>query len=84
MHICPLVTGIVPHVGGPVLPPCSINVLTGMLPQARITDLALCVGPLDILVKGSPTVLVNNLPAVRIVVDTTAHGGMVVMGASPC
>lgn len=80
MHICPMVTGLVPHVGGPVLPTCSINVLTGMLPQARVTDMATCVGPPDILVKGSPTVLVNNLPAVRILVDTTAHGGMIVVG----
>lgn len=80
MHVCPMVTGVVPHVGGPVLPTCSPNVLTGKLPQARVTDQALCVGPIDILVKGSPTVLVNKLPAVRIIVDTTAHGGMVVMG----
>ena len=21
MHVCPMVTGVVPHVGGPVLPP---------------------------------------------------------------
>ena len=80
MHVCQMVTGLVPHVGGPVLPTCSINVFTGTLPQARVTDLATCVGPPDVLVKGSPTVLVNNLPAVRILVDTTAHGGMIVVG----
>ena len=22
MHVCPMVTGVVPHVGGPILPPC--------------------------------------------------------------
>ncbi|TXL69402.1 hypothetical protein FHP25_39105 [Vineibacter terrae] len=80
MHACPMSNGPVPHVGGPVLPTCSINVLTGSLPQARITDKAMCVGPPDILVKGSPVVLVNNLMAVRILVDTTSHGGFVVMG----
>ncbi|TXL75753.1 type VI secretion protein [Vineibacter terrae] len=80
MHVCPMVTGIVPHVGGPVLPPCSINTLTGSLPQARVTDMLTCVGPPDVFVIGSPTVLVNNLMAIRILVDTTAHGGRVVVG----
>lgn len=45
-----------------------------------MTDLALCAGPVDVLVRGSPTVLVNGLPAVRILVDTTAHGGVVIFG----
>ena len=79
MHVCPMVTGIVPHVGGPILPPCSITVLTGKMPQARITDLCVCVGPPDTLVKGSVTVLVNSLMAIRIG-DLTVHGGTTVMG----
>ena len=79
MHICPMVTGIVPHVGGPILPPCSPNVLIGFLPAARVTDQAVCVGPPDIIVKGSPTVMINNLLAAR-VTDTTAHGGMIILG----
>lgn len=80
LHTCPLVSpGPVPHVGGPILPTCSINVLTGGLPQARVTDKALCVGPVDMIVKGSASVLVNNLPAARIG-DTTTHGGVIVTG----
>jgi uncharacterized Zn-binding protein involved in type VI secretion len=82
MHVCPMVTpGVppIPHVGGPILPPCSVNVLTGKLPQARVSDMATCVGPPDIIVKGSATVLVNKLPAAR-VGDTTAHGGSIVVG----
>ena len=82
MHVCPMVTpGVppIPHVGGPILPPCCVTVLTGMLPQARMTDKALCVGPPDMIVKGSMTVLVNYLPAAR-VLDNTVHGGMIVMG----
>jgi uncharacterized Zn-binding protein involved in type VI secretion len=79
MHVCPMFTGLVPHVGGPILPPCSINVLTGSLPQARVTDLAVCVGPPDTIVKGSATVFVNNLMAVRIG-DLTAHGGTIILG----
>jgi len=54
-------------------------VITGKLPQARVTDQALCVGPPDVIVKGSTTVLVNKLPAARIG-DMTAHGGSIVLG----
>jgi uncharacterized Zn-binding protein involved in type VI secretion len=79
MHVCPLVTGVVPHVGGPILPPCAFQVLIGGLPAARITDLAVCVGPPDVIVKGSPTVLIQYLPAARML-DNTAHGGMLVLG----
>ena len=79
MHVCPMVTGIIPHVGGPILPPCMPTVLTGMLPQARVTDMAVCVGPPDVIVKGSMTVLVGNMPAARIG-DMTAHGGVIVLG----
>jgi uncharacterized Zn-binding protein involved in type VI secretion len=74
-----MVTGLVPHVGGPILPPCSVNTLVGMLPAARVTDLALCVGPPDVIVLGSFTVLINSLPAARML-DTTAHGGKIIMG----
>ena len=79
MHVCPMVTGIVPHVGGPILPPCAITVLVGALPAARVTDMAVCVGPPDVIVLGSFTVLIMNLPAARIG-DMTAHGGTIVMG----
>jgi len=79
MHVCPLVTGVVPHVGGPILPPCEPTVLIGYLPAARITDMATCVGPPDVILMGSPTVLINNLMAARIG-DPTAHGGVIVLG----
>lgn len=79
MHTCPMVTGVVPHVGGPILPPCSPNVLIGFLPAARVTDMATCVGPPDVIVKGSTTVMINFLPATR-QGDMTAHGGVIVMG----
>ncbi len=79
MHVCPMVTGIVPHVGGPILPPCCPTVLIGYLPAARITDMATCVGPPDVIVKGSATVMINYLPAARMG-DQTAHGGVIVLG----
>jgi uncharacterized Zn-binding protein involved in type VI secretion len=79
MHTCPMVTGVVPHVGGPILPPCCVTVLIGFLPAARVTDMCVCVGPPDVIVKGSMTVVIGFLPAARIG-DMTAHGGVIVMG----
>lgn len=79
MHTCPMVTVLVPHVGGPIIAPCCPTVLIGFLPAARITDMAVCVGPPDIIVKGSMSVLIGGLPAARIG-DLTAHGGVIVMG----
>ena len=78
MHVCPMVTGIIPHVGGPIILG-MFTVLTGKLPQARVTDMAVCVGPPDMIAKGSATVLVGSLPAARIG-DLTAHGGAIVLG----
>jgi uncharacterized Zn-binding protein involved in type VI secretion len=80
MHTCAMVTGIVPHVGGPIIGPCSMNVITVGLLQARVSDMCMCVGPPDTIVKGSATVMVNGLPAARIG-DLTAHGGVIVLGA---
>jgi len=78
MHVCPLVNGVVPHVGGPILLG-SPNVLIGGLPAARVTDLAVCTGPPDMVALGSMTVLINGLPAARLG-DLTAHGGTIVSG----
>jgi len=79
MHTCPMVTGVVPHVGGPILPPGCPTVMIGFLPAARVTDHATCVGPPDIIVKGSATVMIGFLPAARLG-DQTAHGGVIVVG----
>jgi len=79
MHVCPMVTVLVPHVGGPILPPGAVTVLIGGLPAARVTDMAVCVGPPDVIVLGSFTVLTMSMPQARIL-DMTAHGGMIVLG----
>jgi uncharacterized Zn-binding protein involved in type VI secretion len=79
MHVCPLVTVLVPHVGGPILPPGAVTVLIGKLPAARVTDMATCVGPPDVIALGSFTVLTCKLPQARIG-DITAHGGSIVLG----
>ncbi len=59
MHVCPMVTGVVPHVGGPILPPGSPTVLIGGMPAARATDQATCTGPPDLIAMGCPTVLIG-------------------------
>ena len=79
MHTCPMVTVLVPHVGGPILPPCMPTVLIGGLPAARIGDMCTCVGPPDVIVSGAFTVLIGGMPAARIG-DMTAHGGVIVVG----
>ena len=79
MHTCPMVTGVVPHVGGPITGPGCPTVLIGGLPAARATDQATCVGPPDVLLPGSPTVLIGNMPAARLG-DSTGHGGVIVLG----
>lgn len=79
MHVCPMLTGPVPHVGGPILPPGAVTVLIGGLPAARVGDLATCVGPPDTIALGSFTVLTMSMPQARIG-DLTAHGGNIVLG----
>jgi uncharacterized Zn-binding protein involved in type VI secretion len=79
MHTCPMVTGVVPHVGGPILPPCCPTVLIGSVPAARVGDMATCVGPPDVIAMGSMTVLIGSQPAARMG-DPTAHGGVIVFG----
>ena len=79
MHVCPMVNGVVPHVGGPILPPGGVTVLIGGLPAARTGDLCTCAGPPDAIVMGSATVLIGGMPAARMG-DATAHGGVIVIG----
>jgi uncharacterized Zn-binding protein involved in type VI secretion len=80
MHVCPMVTGIVPHVGGPISAPGAPTVLTCVMPQARVGDMCVCVGPPDVIALGSITVLVSGQPAARMG-DMTAHGGSIILGA---
>lgn len=72
-------TGVVPHVGGPIIAPCCPTVLIGGQPAARVGDFATCVGPTDSIIQGSATVLIGGKPAARIG-DTTSHGGKIVTG----
>jgi uncharacterized Zn-binding protein involved in type VI secretion len=79
MHTCPMLTLLVPHVGGPIIPPCCPTVLIGGLFAARATDMLTCVGPPDMIMMGSPTVMIGGLMAARMG-DPTVHGGVIVLG----
>lgn len=83
MHTCPMSTGPVPHVGGPILPPGAPTVLIDFLPAATVTTMATCVGPPDVIIKGSSGVFINFLPAARLG-DQTAHGGVIILGSPTC
>lgn len=79
MHTCPMTTGPVPHVGGPVIGPGVPTVIIGKLPAAVVGDTLVCVGPPDAIVSGSSSVMIGGRPAARMG-DSTAHGGTVVLG----
>ncbi len=79
MHVCPMVTGVVPHVGGPISGPGCPTVLIGNMPAARVGDMLVCVGPPDTIAMGSMTVLIGNMPAAQMG-SLCAHGGTVVVG----
>jgi uncharacterized Zn-binding protein involved in type VI secretion len=74
-----MVTVLVPHIGGPIMAPGAPTVLIGGLPAARVGDMAVCVGPPDVIALGSFTVLIGGQPAARMG-DMTAHGGSIVLG----
>jgi uncharacterized Zn-binding protein involved in type VI secretion len=57
-HTCPLVTGLVPHVGG-VVPVGSVTVLINNMPAVRQGDTIVEVGPPNAVVMGCPTVLIG-------------------------
>ena len=80
MHTCPMITGVVPHVGGPILPPGAPTVMIGGIPAARVGDMAVCTGPPDSIIMGSTTVFIGGMPAARMG-DPTAHGGIIVQGS---
>lgn len=79
MHVCPMLTVLVPHVGGPIAGPGAPTILIGGLPAACLGDMAVCVGPPDSIVMGAPTVLFEGRPAARMG-DSCAHGGTIILG----
>ena len=80
MQTCPMVTGVVPHVGGPIIGPGAGNVMIGGMPAAVLGDNCTCVGPPATIIKGSATVMIGGKPAARLG-DSTSHGGSIILGA---
>lgn len=58
-HVCPLVTGTVPHAGG-VVAKGSTTVLINGLPAARQGDMITESGPPNTIAMGCPTVLIGG------------------------
>jgi uncharacterized Zn-binding protein involved in type VI secretion len=81
-HLCALVSGVVPHVGGPILPPGMPKTQIVGLAAARVSDMATCAGGPDVIAMGAATVLIGGLPAAR-VTDSTAHGGLILPPGAP-
>jgi len=79
LHLCPMVTGLVPHIGGPIIGPGCPTVLIQGLPAGHATDVLACIGPPDIIAKGSSGVFIGGFPAARML-DRCAHGGLIVLG----
>jgi len=57
-HTCPLVSGVVPHVGG-VVAVGSVTVLINNLPAARMGDTVVESGPPNTISIGCMTVLIG-------------------------
>ena len=58
-HTCPLVTALVPHVGG-VVAMGSTTVLINKMPAARMGDMIVEVGPPNSIAQGLPTVIIGG------------------------
>lgn len=79
-HVCPMVSGTTPHIGGPIIGPGSSAILIDGKPIALLGDTCVCYGgPPDTIVEGYPSILVDGVP---IVVQgcMTAHGGTIPAG----
>ena len=57
-HTCPLVTGVVPHVGG-VVAMGSTTVFINKMPAARLGDMVVEVGPPNAIAQGASNVLIG-------------------------
>lgn len=79
-HACPMVTGTVPHVGGPISLGATTVKIGGMA-AARVGDMCTCSGPPDSISMGSSTVKIEGKYAARMG-DSTTHGGSILVGAA--
>ena len=78
-HICPMVTGVTPHMGGPIIGPGCPGVLVDGTPVSLMGDACVCCGPPDMIAQGYPGVMVDGVPVV-VQNCMTAHGGVIPVG----
>ncbi len=80
-HVCPMVTGNTPHVGGPVSEGAADFTVNGV-PVALKGHKCQCqVGGPDTISQGHNALTINGIP-VALQGSSTAHGGVVVQGDS--
>ena len=72
LHTCPA------HVGGPIVTGFP-TVIIGHKPAARVSDKALCAGPVDVIATGSSNVIIGYQEAARMG-DKTVHGAVIATG----
>lgn len=77
-HMCPMVTGVVPHGAMPIISG-QPTVLIGNMPAARMNDMVSCLGPPATISLGAVTTLIGNQPAARMG-DISSHGGNILLG----
>lgn len=73
--VCPAVTALVPHVGGPISMGAP-TVMIGGMPAARVGDMNVCAGGPGAVALGSFTVTIAGSLAAR-VGDMAGHGGTI-------
>ncbi len=78
LHVCPQMTAIIPHVGGPVIGTAATVLVSGP-PAVNINDMSVCVGPPDKVSLASFTVFAKGKPMARMG-DLCGHGGAIVLG----
>jgi uncharacterized Zn-binding protein involved in type VI secretion len=83
-HICPIVLGTLPHIGGVISKGAPTVKISG-LPAARVGDNCMCMGVAGVgahssaIVRGSSTVMICKQPA-AFMGSNTATGGMILAG----
>lgn len=82
-HICPMVEGTKPHVGGPVSEVCMTGVLINGIPVAVVGDKCTCTGGSspDEITLGCSGVFING-KELAIVGSMTQHGGVIIEGVA--
>lgn len=74
MHVCPMATGPIPHVGGPLLLG-DPSFLVGGCPTGFLGCPVLCIGPPDVAM-GTPINLIMGGAPMTDIEFPTAHGGV--------